>query len=94
MGMDVLSEDFISALVKFWSLTPSGFGAGREGALLEKVFWGKSACGAPAWWLCPIRDMSSKRHGLHDGGGALERVVTHAEPAAAMQGCEQLREPS
>lgn len=84
MGMDVLSEDFISALVKFWSLAPSGFGAGREGAFLEKVFWGKSACGSPAWLLCPVRDVSNQRRGLHDGGPALERVVTHGEPTAAM----------
>ena len=75
---------FYFSLGEVLELSTFGVRCWQVGALLEKVFWGKSARGAPARLLCLIQDVSSQCHGLHDGGPELRRVATHRELAAAV----------
>lgn len=81
---------FYFGLGEVLELSTFGVRCWQVGALLEKVFWGKSARGAPARWLCPVQDVSSQCHRLHDGGPALGRVATHGEPAAAVLQCRDV----
>lgn len=51
------------------------------GGIAREFFLGKKCVWNPCLVLCPVQDMSSQRCGLHDGGPALGRIVSHVTVA-------------